>query len=50
MPIPLDQRRKPASMKIHVSTGAGVDIAWADSHANHFDFAFTRQLPLRHLQ
>src|SRR5258708_23676253 len=43
MPIPLDQRRKPASVKIHVSTGAGVDIAWADGHASHFEFAYLRE-------
>ena len=43
MPIPLDQRRKPASVKIRVSTGAGVDIAWADGHASHFEFAYLRE-------
>jgi len=43
MPIPIDQRRKPASVKIHVSSGAGVDIAWADGHASHFDFAYLRE-------
>jgi DUF971 family protein len=42
MPIPLDLRRKPASVKIHVSTGAGVDITWADGHASHFDFVYLR--------
>jgi len=26
MPIPLDVKRKPASVKVHVSSGAGVDI------------------------
>jgi prepilin-type processing-associated H-X9-DG protein len=29
-------------VKIHVSSGAGVDIAWADGHASHFDFAYLR--------
>src|SRR5579859_7765620 len=43
MPIPIDQRRKPASVKIHVSTGAGLDIAFADGHASHFDFAYLRE-------
>lgn len=42
MPIPLDLRRKPASVKIHVSTGAGLDITWADGHASHFDFVYLR--------
>ena len=42
MPIPLDTRRKPASIKIHVSTGAGVDIAWSDGHASHYEFDYLR--------
>lgn len=42
MPIPTDLRRKPASVKIHVSNGAGVDIAWADGHSSHYDFAYLR--------
>jgi DUF971 family protein len=43
MPIPIDQRRKPASVKIHVSSGAGVDIVWTDGHASHFDFEYLRE-------
>lgn len=43
MPIPLDPRRKPASVKIHVKSGAGMDIAWADGHASHYDFAYLRE-------
>jgi DUF971 family protein len=42
MPIPLDPRRKPSSVKVHVKTGAGVDITWADGHASHYDFAYLR--------
>jgi DUF971 family protein len=42
MSTPTDQRRKPASVKIHVSSGAGVDIGWADGHASHFDFVYLR--------
>ncbi len=42
MPAPIDLRKKPAAVKIHVSTGAGVDITWADGHASHYDFAFLR--------
>jgi DUF971 family protein len=42
MPMPIDPRRKPASVKIHVSTGAGVDITWADGHASHYEFAYLR--------
>jgi DUF971 family protein len=42
MPIPLHAGRKPTSVKIHVSTNAGVDITWADGHASHFDFPYLR--------
>jgi DUF971 family protein len=42
MPVSADLRRKPASVKIHVSSGAGVDIAWADGHTSHFDFVYLR--------
>jgi DUF971 family protein len=42
MPLPLDNRRKPVSVKIHVSTGSGVDISWADGHQSHLDFAYLR--------
>ena len=43
MPTPLDQRKKPTAVKIHVKTGAGMDITWADGHASHFDFAYLRE-------
>ncbi|OLD61967.1 MAG: hypothetical protein AUI53_03445 [Acidobacteria bacterium 13_1_40CM_2_60_7] len=43
MPIPIDTRRKPTSVKVHVSSGAGVDIAWSDGHASHYDFAYLRE-------
>src|SRR5713226_4250313 len=42
MPIPIDQRKKPTAVKIHVKTGAGVDITWADGHSSHFEFAYLR--------
>jgi len=42
MPTPIDQRKIPATVKIHVKTGAGVDIVWSDSHSSHFDFPFLR--------
>jgi len=44
MPIPIDARRKPASVKVHVSSGAGVDITWADGHASHYNFAYLREV------
>jgi DUF971 family protein len=43
MPIRIDARRKPASVKVHVSSGAGVDITWADNHSSHYDFAYLRE-------
>jgi DUF971 family protein len=43
MAIPLDERKKPLAIKIHVSSGAGVDITWADNHASHYDFAYLRE-------
>jgi DUF971 family protein len=42
MPTPLDHRKKPLTVKIHVKTGAGVDITWADGHSSHFDFPYLR--------
>jgi DUF971 family protein len=42
MPIPIDQRKKPLAIKIHVSSGEGVDITWADNHVSHYDFPYLR--------
>jgi len=44
MPIAMDPRKKPADVKVHVKTGAGVDIVWADGHASHYDFTYLRDL------
>jgi DUF971 family protein len=43
MPIPIDIRKKPIEVKIHVSTGVGVDITWSDAHSSHYDFAYLRE-------
>jgi DUF971 family protein len=43
MPIPVDSRKKPATVKVQVTTGAGVDITWADGHSSHYDFAYLRE-------
>jgi DUF971 family protein len=43
MPIPIDTRRKPASVKVHVSSGAGVDITWTDGHTSHYGFPYLRE-------
>jgi DUF971 family protein len=42
MPISLDQRKKPLSVKVNVSTGEGVDITWSDQHTSRYDFAYLR--------
>ncbi len=42
MPLPIDTRKKPTGIKVHVSTGAGVDITWADGHSSHYDFVYLR--------
>jgi DUF971 family protein len=44
MPIPIDTRKKASSVKVHVTSGAGVDIVWSDGHASHFDFTYLRDL------
>jgi len=44
MPTPLDLRKKPTDVKVHVKTGSGVDITWADGHSSHFDFPYLRDL------
>ena len=43
MPTPLDPRKKPTSVKIHVKKGTGVDITWADGHSSHYEFAYLRE-------
>ena len=43
MPIPIDSRKKPATVKVHVSSGAGVEITWSDGHVSHYDFAYLRE-------
>jgi len=43
MPLPLDIRKKPVDVKVHVSSGAGVDITWSDAHTSHYAFAYLRK-------
>lgn len=42
MPIPLDPRKKPTDIKVHVTTGAGVEITWSDAHTSRYDFVYLR--------
>ena len=32
----------PQSVKVHLSSGAGVDIEWKDGHRSHYSFVFLR--------
>jgi DUF971 family protein len=43
MPSALDPRKKPASVKVRVTTGEGIDIVWSDGHPSHYDFAYLRE-------
>lgn len=42
MPIPQDARKKPVSVKVHVTTGEGVEITWSDGHTSLYDFPYLR--------
>jgi DUF971 family protein len=42
MPIAQDARKKPLSIKVHVSTGEGVEIAWSDMHTSRYDYPYLR--------
>jgi DUF971 family protein len=42
MPIPIDTRMKPMDVKVHVSTGEGVEITWSDDHLSRYTFPYLR--------
>ncbi len=42
MPLPIDPRKKPADVKIYVTTGEGVAITWSDGHQSRYDFPYLR--------
>jgi DUF971 family protein len=42
MPIPLDPRKQPTSIKVHVSTGEGLEVVWSDAHSSKYGFAYLR--------
>ena len=42
MPMPIDTRKKPTDVQVHVSSGAGVDITWSDGHSSHYPFDYLR--------
>ena len=42
MPLPLDSRKKPAGVKVHVTTGEGVEVTWSDAHTSQYTFPYLR--------
>jgi DUF971 family protein len=42
MPLPIDTRKNPVDVKVHVSTGEGVEITWSDGHVSRYDFPYLR--------
>jgi DUF971 family protein len=42
MPLPIDERKKPTSVKVLVSTGEGVEITWSDGHVSRYSFPYLR--------
>jgi DUF971 family protein len=44
MPIPIDVRKKPMDVKVHVTSGEGVQITWSDGHTSKYPFPYLRDL------
>jgi DUF971 family protein len=42
MPIALDARKKPISVKVNVTSGEGVEITWSDMHTSRYEFPYLR--------
>ena len=42
MPLPVDPRKKPAEVKVHVTSGEGVAIRWSDGHESRYTFPYLR--------
>jgi DUF971 family protein len=42
MPLPIDARKKPTDLKVHVTTGEGVGVTWSDGHASRYTFPYLR--------
>lgn len=34
---------QPTSIQIHLASGAGVDVEWADGHRSHYEFDYLRE-------
>src|ERR1700735_2951266 len=42
MPIQIDQRKRPAGVKVHLTTGEGVEGSWAAGHGSRYGFPYLR--------
>jgi DUF971 family protein len=42
MPIALDERKKPKSLKVFVSSGEGLEVVWNDGHVSRYTFPYLR--------
>lgn len=42
MPIQIDTRKRPAGVKVHLTTGEGVEVTWSDGHASRYNFPYLR--------
>lgn len=42
MPIQIDSRKRPDGVKVHLTTGEGVEVTWSDGHASRYDFPYLR--------
>jgi DUF971 family protein len=42
MPTPLDERKKPKSLRVYVTTGEGVEVVWGDAHVSRYTFPYLR--------
>jgi DUF971 family protein len=42
MPLPIDSRKTPVDVKVHVTSGEGVAITWSDAHTSRYTFPYLR--------
>ena len=35
-------RKKPTGVKVHLSSGEGVEVVWSDGHTSRYDFPYLR--------
>ena len=40
----MDVRKKPMDVKVHVTTGEGVEVTWSDGHLSRYPFHYLRDL------